>query len=110
MTTTPTLVRFSLPSGEDRYSLGHPLLDRYLEFVAGRARPNTLRAAAFDLKTFFSVIDKDPADFAADHSSPSIRRKKRSISSDESESLERATRLAPTPNVSARLNTQFAVQ
>ena len=65
MTTTPTLVRFSSPSGEDRYSLGHPLLDRYLEFVAGRARPNTLRAAAFDLKTFFSVIDKDPADVVA---------------------------------------------
>jgi hypothetical protein len=35
MTTTPTLVRFSSPSGEDRYSLGHPLLDRYLESVAG---------------------------------------------------------------------------
>jgi hypothetical protein len=35
MITTPTLVRFSSPSGEDRYSLGHPLLDRYLEFVAG---------------------------------------------------------------------------
>ena len=65
MTTTLTLVRFSSPSGEDRYSLGHPLLDRYLEFVAGRARPNTLRAAAFDLKTFFSVIDKDPADVVA---------------------------------------------
>jgi integrase/recombinase XerD len=42
-------------------SLGHPLLDRYLEFVAGRARPNTLRAVAFDLKTFFGVIVKDPA-------------------------------------------------
>ncbi len=65
MTNIPSLVRFSSPSGEDRYSLGHPLLDRYLEFVAGRARPNTLRAAAFDLKTFFSVIDKDPADVVA---------------------------------------------
>ena len=53
--TFPTLVRFSSPWGADRYLLGHPLLDRYLEFVAGRARPNTLRAVAFDLKTFFSV-------------------------------------------------------
>lgn len=36
-------------------------MDRYLEFVAGRSRPNTLRAVAFDLKTFFTVILKDPA-------------------------------------------------
>jgi len=28
--------------------------------VAGRSRPNTLRAVAFDLKSFFAVIDKDP--------------------------------------------------
>ena len=45
--------------------LGHPLVDRYLEFVAGRARPNTLRAVAFDLKTFFTVIDKDPVEVVA---------------------------------------------
>jgi integrase/recombinase XerD len=41
------------------------LVDRYLEFVAGRARPNTLRAVAFDLKAFFTVIDKDPLEVAA---------------------------------------------
>jgi site-specific recombinase XerD len=35
-------------------------VDRYLEFVGGRARPNTLRAVAFDLKAFFAVIEKDP--------------------------------------------------
>ncbi len=46
------------------------MVDRYLEFVAGRTRPNTLRAVAHDLKTFFSVIDKDPlAVVAADVSS-----------------------------------------
>ncbi len=44
MTTTPTLVRLSSPSGEDRYSLGHPLLDRYLEFVAGRTPCGPLRS------------------------------------------------------------------
>ena len=38
---------------------------RYLEFVAGRTRPNTVRAVAFDLKTFFTVVDKDPAQVAA---------------------------------------------
>jgi hypothetical protein len=37
-------------------------VDRHLEFVAGRARPNTLRAVAFDLKTFFTVIVKSPTD------------------------------------------------
>jgi site-specific recombinase XerD len=36
------------------------LLDAYLEFVAGRARPNTVRAVAHDLKTFFMVVAKDP--------------------------------------------------
>lgn len=56
----PCLVRAAAPSGT-RYSLGHPMLDRYLEFVAGRVRPNTLRAVAFDLKTFFTVINKQPA-------------------------------------------------
>ena len=65
MTTFPTLVRTASPSGETRYLLGHPFLDRYLEFVAGRARPNTLRAVAFDLKAFFAVIDKDPLEVAA---------------------------------------------
>jgi integrase/recombinase XerD len=61
MSFFPCLVRAAASSGEIRYALGHPLLDRYLEFVAGRARPNTLRAVAFDLKTFFAVVGKDPA-------------------------------------------------
>ena len=29
--------------------LGVPLLDEYLEFLAGRCRPNTVRAVAYDL-------------------------------------------------------------
>lgn len=61
MSFIPCLVRAVASSGEMRYALGHPLLDRYLEFVAGRARPNTLWAVAFDLKTFFAVVGKDPA-------------------------------------------------
>jgi site-specific recombinase XerD len=65
MTNFPCLIRAASPSGETRYLLGHPLLDRYLEFVGGRARPNTLRAVAFDLKTFFAVIDKDPLEVTA---------------------------------------------
>ena len=45
--------------------LGVPLLDEYLEFVAGRCRPNTVLATAFDLKVFFAVVDKPPAEVSA---------------------------------------------
>jgi integrase/recombinase XerD len=60
MSSFPVLVRTSSPSGETRFSLGDSLVDCYLEFVAGRSRPNTLRAIAFDLKAFFTVVDKGP--------------------------------------------------
>ena len=62
MNPFPCLIRTSTPGGEARYALGDPLVDSYLAFVAGRSRPNTLRAVAHDLKTFFTVIDKDPGD------------------------------------------------
>ena len=39
---------------------GVPLADVYLEFLGGRCRPNTVRAAAYDLKVFFAVADKAP--------------------------------------------------
>jgi integrase/recombinase XerD len=65
MSSFPCLVRTVTGAGEVRYSLGHRLVDRYLEFVAGRARPNTLRAVAFDLKAFFAVVVKDPAEVTA---------------------------------------------
>lgn len=42
--------------------LGHPLVDAYLEFVGARARLNTLLATAFDLKVFFTIVVKDPAE------------------------------------------------
>jgi integrase/recombinase XerD len=58
MSSFPDLVRTSSPAGETRFSLGDPLVDSYLEFVAGRTRPNTLRAVAHDLKAFFTVVDK----------------------------------------------------
>src|SRR5947207_2720877 len=61
MSSFPCLVRLVSGPGQVRYRLGDRLVDRYLEFVAGRCRPNTLRAVAFDLKAFFTVIAKDPA-------------------------------------------------
>ena len=42
--------------------LGVPLLDEYLRFLAGRCRPNTVLAAAYDLKVFFTVVGKQPHD------------------------------------------------
>ena len=65
MSSFPCLVRFVSGSGQVRYRLGDRLADRYLEFVAGRCRPNTLRAVAFDLKTFFTVTGKDPVEVTA---------------------------------------------
>jgi integrase/recombinase XerD len=60
MSSFPVLVRSASPLGEARYALGDPLVDSYLEFVAGRCRPNTLRAVTLDLKVFFSVVTKAP--------------------------------------------------
>jgi len=56
----PCLVRRLMGTGRACFELGHPLVDRYLLFVEGRCRPNTLRATAFDLKTFFTVLERDP--------------------------------------------------
>jgi integrase/recombinase XerD len=48
--------------GEVEYRIGHPMVDEFLEFVVGRARPNTVRAYAHDLSVFFSVVEKDPTE------------------------------------------------
>jgi integrase/recombinase XerD len=65
MSSFPCLARFVSGSGQVRYRLGDRLVDRYLEFVAGRCRPNTLRAVAFDLKVFFTVTGKAPLEVTA---------------------------------------------
>src|SRR6188768_2481128 len=61
MSWSPCLVRMpTQPS--PMAALGQPDVDDYLAFVAARARPNTLWATAFDLKVFFTVVSKDPAE------------------------------------------------
>ncbi len=60
MAWTPCMVRAG--DGPAAVGLGHPDVDRYLEFVGVRARRNTLLATAFDLKVFFSVVSKEPAE------------------------------------------------
>lgn len=62
MAWQPQLVRRVDAVGNPAASLGHALVDDYLEFVAARCRPNTLLATAYDLKVFFSVVPKEPAD------------------------------------------------
>lgn len=58
----PRLSRSSGAAESEQVHLGHPLLDAFLEFIAGRARWNTVLATAFDLKVFFSIIDTAPAE------------------------------------------------
>lgn len=58
----PCLVQSARPAGGPVISVGHRLLDDYLELVAARSRPNTVLASAYDLKVFFSIIGKDPVE------------------------------------------------
>lgn len=48
--------------GDRSYRVGHEVVDGFLEFAEGRARPNTVRAYAHDLKVFFEVVGKEPAE------------------------------------------------
>src|SRR6266705_3791023 len=54
------VVRSRGRSGALVVRVGLPLADVYLEFLAGRSRPNTVLAAAYDLKVFFTVVAKPP--------------------------------------------------
>lgn len=58
----PCLVQHRLGESGVEVRLGHQYLDNYLRFVAARCRPNTVLAAGFDLKVFFTVIAKDPVE------------------------------------------------
>jgi len=65
VTFVPYLVRSMQGSEVRELTLGHPLLDDYLAFVGARARPNTWLATAYDLKVFFTVVGKEPAQVTA---------------------------------------------
>src|SRR5262245_13204693 len=58
----PCLVRPKVGDAGGVITLGHPLLDAYVELVAARARWNTVLATAFDLKVSFSIVAKDPVE------------------------------------------------
>ena len=61
MVWTPTVPR-PREGGGIRYSLGHELVDAFLDSRGADPAPNTVRAYAHDLKVFFSVIGKDPVE------------------------------------------------
>ena len=56
MTWVPVLVRGDDRGGRPCLRLGHSQVDRYLDFVSARARPNTALATGYDLKVFFSIV------------------------------------------------------
>jgi integrase/recombinase XerD len=62
LTFTPRLVRANEGDELGTITLGHAMLDEYLTFVGARARTNTWLAIASDLKIFFGIVGKQPAD------------------------------------------------
>src|SRR6202043_106483 len=58
--TVVRLTRSRNAAGDLVVRLGVRLLDEYLAFLAGRCRPNTVLAVAYDLKVFFTVVGKAP--------------------------------------------------
>jgi integrase len=58
--TVIRLTRTRNAAGDLVVRLGAGLLDEYLEFLAGRCRPNTVLAVAYDLKVFFTAVGKPP--------------------------------------------------
>ncbi|MBV8956521.1 MAG: tyrosine-type recombinase/integrase [Solirubrobacterales bacterium] len=61
MSFVPSMERVIEGSELRAISLGHPLVDAYLEFVGARGAVNTWLATAYDLKVFFEVVGKEPA-------------------------------------------------
>ena len=56
----PCLRRSGIAASAVVVRLGVPQLDAYLEFLAARARPNTVLAVRYDLRVFFAVVGKPP--------------------------------------------------
>jgi integrase len=62
MSFVPSMERVLEGSELRAITLGHLLVDAYLEFVGARGAVNTWLATAYDLKVFFAVVGKDPAE------------------------------------------------
>ena len=62
MSFVPRMERVMDGSELRSITLGHTLVDAYLEFVGARGAVNTWLATAYDLKVFFGVVGKEPAE------------------------------------------------
>ncbi len=62
MSWSPCFSRSVSAGGRVQVRLGHETVDGYLESLAARCRPNTVLAAGFDLRVFFSSLPKDPVE------------------------------------------------
>jgi integrase/recombinase XerD len=60
MPAAVALIRSRDAAGNVTARLGLPPVDEYLEFLAGRCRPSTVLAVAYDLKVFFTSAAKPP--------------------------------------------------
>lgn len=56
MTFVPRMERVMDGREVRSITLGHSLLDAYLEFVGARGAVNTWLATAYDLKVFFAIV------------------------------------------------------
>ena len=62
MTWCPVFESSVGSDGRTTYRVGHELVDEFLEFASVRCRPSTVRAYAHDLKVFFGLVGKEPAE------------------------------------------------
>lgn len=58
----PSVARSCSVGGQEVITFGDLVIDEYLRFVAARARRNTWLAVASDLKIFFEIVGKRPAE------------------------------------------------
>lgn len=65
MVWSPTFRCLVEDDGGRSWRVGHVQVDEFLDFARVRCRPATVRAYAHDLKVFFSVVDKEPAEVCA---------------------------------------------
>jgi integrase/recombinase XerD len=91
----PVVVQSERSDGSLLVTVGHPLVDAYLEFLNARARPNTIRAVAFDLKVFFSFVDITPTRVTARHVMSFISAQRGGDGRGNVVQIDRSERLSP---------------
>ena len=62
MAWTPKVVKTVVDGNLQALTVGHALVDEYLAFLGARVRLNSWLAAAYDLKVFFCIVAKEPAE------------------------------------------------